>query len=90
MFTSDQQILKLPKILKKLGRISSISQFHQETGVSKQIFSMVKNQDKISQGRHFTPKQIEVIIKLYSVNGNWIFGVSEEVFEGIVEHYIEY
>jgi hypothetical protein len=90
MFTSDQQILKLPKILKKLGRISSLGQFHEETSISKQHFTNVKNQEKYGIPNHFTPKQIEAVIKIYKVNANWIFGMSDEVFEGIVEHYIEY
>jgi|GEM_PF-6127734 len=90
MFTSDQQILKIPKILKKLRRLSSLMQFHEETNISKQHFTNVRHQKKYGVPVHFTPKQIETVIKIYKINANWIFGVSDEVFEGILEQHVEY
>ncbi|WP_456437357.1 hypothetical protein [Psychroserpens sp.] len=30
--------------------------------------------------KHFTPDQIENAIKVYEVNANWIFGVSDQIF----------
>ena len=80
MFTSDIQILKLPKILKKDGKISSSLQFHEETGVSKSYFSNVKNQEKYGRSYHFTPAQIEKICLIYGIDFNWVFANSEDVY----------
>lgn len=81
MLTSDEQILKLPELLKNTGKIRFIKEFFEQTGIQKSLFSNVKNQDKRDRAFHFTPKQIEIIIREYNINANWIFATSNEVFE---------
>lgn len=80
MYTSDQQMLKIPKILLAKGIIQTSAQFNEETGISKALVSNVKNQDKYTRSYHFTPEQIERVCLLYGINFNWVFGVSEEIF----------
>lgn len=80
MFTSDQQILKLPEVLISKGIISGTAEFFEETGILKSYFSQVKNQEKYDRPKHFTPAQIEKTCLLYSVNFNWVFGVSKDIF----------
>lgn len=81
MYTSDEQMLKIPAILKKNGVISLIRDFHEQTGISKALFSNVKNQHKYDRSYHFTPQQIETVCLLYGIDFNWIFGASHEVFK---------
>lgn len=81
MFTSDQQILKLPDLLILNGIISGTAQFFEETGISKSYFSQVKNQAKYNRPKHITPEQIEKICLLYGIDFNWVFGISENVFK---------
>jgi len=80
MFTSDEQILKLPAILINDGKISGTAQFFEETGITKKRFSQVENQDKYDRAYHFTPEQIECIANKYDINYNWIFASSNEVY----------
>lgn len=80
MYTSDKQMLKIPSLLKKKGIISLIQDFHDETGIPKQLFSNVKNQEKINRTTHFTPEHIEKVCTMYGINFNWIFGTSDEIF----------
>jgi hypothetical protein len=80
MYTSDQQILKLPDILIAKGIIDSPGQFYEETGIQKALFSNVKNQAKYNRSFHFTPEQIEKVCLMYGINFNWVFSTSDEVF----------
>ena len=80
MYTSDEQILKLPDILITNGIIETSGQFYEETGIQKALFSNVKNQAKYKRAFHFTPEQIEKVCLLYGINFNWIFATSNEVF----------
>lgn len=83
MFTSDEQILKLPAILKAAGIISGPGQFYDETGITKTHFSNVKNQEKYGRAYHFTPEQIESVANTYGINYNFIFATSNEVYNKI-------
>lgn len=75
MPTIDQRILQLIEILKDKGRIRFDTDFCRDIGMKKQ------NLYNIRTGRnYFTPEHIEQIVKVYKVNANWIFGVSEEKF----------
>lgn len=80
MYTSDEQILKLPEILIANGIIENTNQFFEEMEISKFHFSNVKNQEKRNRAFHFTPEQIERICVSYGINFNWVFGISEMVF----------
>ncbi|OCK53206.1 hypothetical protein BA768_01225 [Chryseobacterium sp. CBo1] len=80
MYTSDEQILKLPRILKDQGVIPHIQDFHEHTGITKQLFSSVKNQQKRGRGFHFTAAHIETISKVYGIDINWIFALSDNLF----------
>lgn len=80
MYTSDQQILKLPDILIAKGVIDSPGQFYEETGIAKALFSNVKNQSKYNRAFHFTPAQIEKVCLKYGINFNWVFCISDDVF----------
>ena len=80
MYTSDEQILKLPAILLRDKKISSLGQFHEETGISKQQFGNIKNQERTGKPYHFTAHNIEKISNLYDINYNFIFATSEEVY----------
>lgn len=80
MYTSDEQILKLPEILRSNGIIKTAGQFNKETGIPKALVSNVKNQAKYERAYHFTPEQIERVCLLYGINFNWVFGTSDEVF----------
>lgn len=80
MYTSDEQILKLPEILLAKGIIESLGQFNEETGIPKALVSNVRNQSKYKRAFHFTPEQIERVCLLYGINFNWVFGTSEEIF----------
>ena len=80
MFTSDQQILKLPDLLIANGIIDGTAQFFEETEISKSYFSKVKNQANYGRAYHFTPAQIEKICLLYGINFNWVFATSEDIF----------
>ena len=80
MYTSDEQILKLPSILISKGIIETTGQFYEETGIQKALFSNVKNQHKYDRSFHFTPEQIEKVCLLYGIDFNWVFGASEDVF----------
>jgi hypothetical protein len=75
MNTPDKQILLLMDVLKQLKLIRFDKDFCDAIGLLKQ------NLVKIRKGtHHFTPDHMEKVIKLYKVNANWIFGVSEKMF----------
>lgn len=80
MYTSDLQILKLPEILIRDGKISGSAQFFEESGIDKQRFSHVKNQKDDGRAYHFTPCHIETVAKKYGINTNWIFGISDQLY----------
>lgn len=80
MYTSDEQLLKLPDILITHGIITTSGQFNEETGIPKALVSNVRNQAKYKRAFHFTPEQIEKVCLLYGINFNWVFGTSDEVF----------
>ncbi|WP_086985085.1 hypothetical protein [Elizabethkingia miricola] len=80
MYTSDKQMLKLPGILKSKGIVPLITDFYNQTGLAKALFSNVKNQHKMERGYHFTPEQIERVGNIYGINFNWFFGTSDEIF----------
>ncbi len=75
MNTPDQNILHLIEILKASGKIRYDTEFCEAIDLRKQ------NLVNIKAGRnHFTPEHIEQVIKKFHVNANWIFGVSEKIF----------
>lgn len=81
MLTSDRQILKLPEMLKSKGKIEYIKEFYEQTGIPKDWFSNVKNQEKRNRSYHFTAEQIEKIVKLYNIDANFIFGITTNPFK---------
>ncbi|WP_341217066.1 helix-turn-helix transcriptional regulator [uncultured Wocania sp.] len=74
-YTSDKKILQIIDILKSNKRIRFDSDFCEAIGVLRQTLSKIKNGEK-----HFTPLHIETVIKVFKVNANWIFGISDEIF----------
>lgn len=80
MYTSDIQILKLPEILIRDGKILNSNQFFKESGIDKYRFSHVKNQKKDGRSYHFTPEHIESVASKYGINTNWIFGLSKQIY----------
>lgn len=80
MLISDIQILKLPQILKNEGRIAYIKDFYENTGIPKSWFSNVKNQEKRGRAFHFTAEQIQIILRIYNIDANWIFGIGTNVY----------
>lgn len=78
MTTPDHQILQLMEILKARGEIRSNSEFCETIGLLRQNLTRIK-----SGKAHFTPEHIERAVKKYKVNANWIFGVSDKVFNEI-------
>jgi hypothetical protein len=78
MYNSDKNILQLIEDLKKLGLIKFDSQFCDSIGLKKQ------NLNPIKKGlAHFTGFHIEQICLVYSVNANYIFGISDKIFTTI-------
>lgn len=75
MYTSDIKIFELMISLKILGKIKYDKDFCTAIGIPKQ--SIVRIKKGLA---HFTAKHIENICKVYEVNANWIFGVSDVVF----------
>lgn len=67
-------------MLKNDGNIKSIAEFYEQTGISKTLFSNVKNQDRRDRGFHFTVEQIGKIATLYDIDVNWIFAISDDFY----------
>lgn len=80
MFTSDEQIIKIVDILIRDGKISGPAQFYEETRITSKRFSQVQNQHKYDRAYHFTPEQIETVANKYNINYNFIFAISEQVY----------
>lgn len=83
MLTSDVQILKLVEKLKELGRIRYDTDFCAEVGISKQHFYNIKKQanGEGKQNYHFTLQHAETICRKYGVDGNYIFGLTDQPFK---------
>jgi len=75
MKTVDERILTLIEILKTLKIIRFDTEFCDSIEIKKQNLNRIKKGDV-----YFTTKHIDKIIKIYQVNANWIFGVSDKIF----------
>lgn len=73
--TTDKKMLDLIEILKTIGMIRYDKDFADSIGMIKQHLTPIK-----AGKQHFTPAHIEKAIKVYKVNANWIFGVSDKIF----------
>lgn len=77
MYTSDIKMLFLLETLKAYKVIRFDTEFCETIGLLKQNLYNIKNEKN-----HFTPEHIEMAIKKYKVNANWIFGISDKIFLG--------
>lgn len=75
MYNSDKKILYLISLLIFDKKISSNKEFCDRIGLIEQTVTKVKNGKA-----HFTAFYIENICKEFSVNANWIFDTSDEIF----------
>lgn len=75
MCTADKNMLELIKVLKTNHEIKFDMDFCRAIGLRKQ------NLVNIRKGNaHFTTDHIEMAIKVFGADANWIFGVSDSVF----------
>lgn len=83
MWLSDIQILKLVQVLKDTGCIRFDTEFCAAVGISKQHFRNIKKQDASpgKQNYHFTLQHAETICRKYGVDGNYIFGLTDQPFK---------
>lgn len=75
IYTSDQKMLLLIDILKSNGVIKYDVDFCEAIGLLKQNLVNIRNGKN-----HFTPYHIENAIKVFGINGNWIFGISDKIY----------
>ena len=75
MYNSDKRIIRLIDLLLFEKKVSSLNEFHFETGLIRQTFNKIKNGTS-----HFTVLHIENICKKYNVNANWIYGTQPNVY----------
>lgn len=82
MYTSDRKILQVYMNLKDSGVIRFDTEFYNPIGMSKQMFTNIKNQNKYPerQSWHFTPEHIEKICLVFNINANFIFGLSDVMY----------
>ena len=69
-------MLALIDQLKNLEIIRFDKEFCDDIGLLKQNLVKIRNKE-----RHFTPEHIRQAIIKYRVNANWIFGVSDKMFQ---------
>lgn len=71
----NEQMILLIDILKDLGIIKFDTDFCEAIGLRKQnLYNIRKGKNK------FTPDHILNAIKIYNVDANWIFGITDNVF----------
>ncbi|MCQ4139186.1 hypothetical protein [Chryseobacterium sp. EO14] len=82
MIISDKRILEFVEYLKSVGKIRFDTEFYTPIGMTKFVFSQIKNQDKDSerQTRHFTAEHIRLICEIFKVDANYIFGFSDKPY----------
>jgi DNA repair ATPase RecN len=69
----DKKVMEALKLLKKRGDIELMQEFCDAIEMDKQTLQNVKI------GRsHFRPYHIKNMCKKYSVNANWVFGLSDQ------------
>jgi len=76
MYTVDQKIIELIDYLKSINKIKTQKEFCDLTEIPRQRIVSVKN-----QGRHFSGDQIESVIKVFKIDANYLFGVSDKPFK---------
>ena len=77
IYTSDTKMLTLIDILKAYNKIRFDKEFCDAIGLIKQNLNNIKN-----GSNHFTPDHIEKAVKIFDVDANWIFGISDNIFRG--------
>lgn len=75
-YVTDKRILRLIDLLVFQKKISSVNEFLEKVGISRQTLSKIRN----GNPNHFTVLHIEAICINYDVNANWIFGKDNRVF----------
>ncbi|SIS72964.1 MULTISPECIES: hypothetical protein [Chryseobacterium] len=82
MTTSDQKILEFVQILKNLNEIRFDRDFYTPIGMTKFVFSNIKNQDKYPdrQSWHFTAEHIRLICEVFNADSNFFFGLADQPF----------
>lgn len=75
MTIPDQRILELIGYLKYVKKVKSNSEFCQEIGFFRQNLRNVR-----LGTQSFTVEHIHNICKIYNINANWIFGISDKLF----------
>ena len=78
LYIADERMLELSEILQQKGVIRFKQEMWDAIGIKKQTISNIK-----VNIQHFTVKQIEMACRIYAVNANWIFGLSDTVFRRI-------
>lgn len=82
MYTSDTKIFEVVDFLKSLGEIRFDKDFYTPIGMTKPVFSNIKNQNKHPEGRqawHFTAEHIRLICLHFNIDANYIFGLSDKI-----------
>ena len=75
MYKTDKYVLRLIDLLVFERKVSSLIDFYSEIGILRQTVSKIKKGTA-----HFTVNHIENICKKYNVNANWIFGITDSVY----------
>lgn len=81
-YTSDKKMLQLIDLLKVYKIIKFDTEFCEAIGLLKQNLNNIKNGKN-----HFTPEHIEHAIKVFKVDANWIFGMSDHIFKGNIKRH---
>lgn len=81
MYTSDKKILELVEILKATKKIDSDKEFCEIIEIDPGNFAKIKKSENYpNQNYHFTSLHIENICKKLKVNSNWIFDLSDIIY----------
>lgn len=75
MYTVDLKIIELIDYLKSVKLIKTQKEFCDLTEIPRQRIVSVKN-----QGRHFSGDQIESVIKVFKIDANYLFGLTEKPY----------
>jgi hypothetical protein len=78
MIISDKNILHLIDILIFEKKVKNTKQFCEQINLFQQTVVKIRKEEQ-----HFTPVHIHRICKIYNVNANWVFGLSDTIFNQV-------
>lgn len=78
--TIDQRILTFRDILRQTGRIKLYNEFDDKLGIVRSTISKIRTG---GYDVHFTVDHIDIAVKSFGANANYLFGVSDEPFRKI-------